>query len=375
MVPIRGMKKRKSDEKDVMPPLPPPVDWWDDFSRRLHGQSKDQVTFESFFKISRKTFDYICSLVGKEMMVKSVKNSDFSGTLLTSKDRVAIALRRLSSGESLSLIGEELGVHRSTVSKITWQFVEVMEEKGLHHLRWPSTVESMEEIKINFEKIWGLPNCCGAIDATHIVFGSNLSDSSNHVWCDQEKNCSMLLQAIVDPELRFLDIVTGWPGSLTNSQLLRGSTFHNLAEEGNRLNGRKLDLSDKTELREYIIGDPGFPLLPWLLTPYQGRGLSDVQCNFNKRLKETHKVAQRALAKLKETWKIIHGTMWRPAKNHLPRVILVCCILHNILIDLQDKVQSNISFSEDHDPSYLQQVSDCTDEAASTVREKLALHL
>ncbi|GAA0142969.1 hypothetical protein LIER_03753 [Lithospermum erythrorhizon] len=177
MAPIRGIKKRERVEKvvDQSSPLisqPGPFDFWDDFSRRLSGQSKDHVTFESFFKISKKTFDYICSLVGKEMMVKSAKHSDLRRTFLTSEDRVAIALRRLSSGESLSMIGETLGVHRSTVSKLTWQFVQVMEERGLHHLRWPTTAESMKEIKINFENVWGLPNCCGAIDATHVMFCS-----------------------------------------------------------------------------------------------------------------------------------------------------------------------------------------------------------
>ncbi|GAA0142968.1 hypothetical protein LIER_03752 [Lithospermum erythrorhizon] len=155
----------------------------------------------------------------------------------------------------------------------------------------------------------------------------------------------------------------------------RGFNFCKLAKERKMLNGRKRKLSDETELREYIIGDSGFPFLPWLVTPYQGRDLSNVQRNFNKRLNATHKVAPRALAKLKQTWKMIDGIMWKPDKNHLPRIILVCCILHNILIDLRDKVQNEIHFSEDHDPNYRQQVSDCTDEAASVAREKLTLYL
>ena len=42
-----------------------------------------------------------------------------------------------------------------------------------------------------------------------------------------------------------------------------------LTEEGERLNGKKMELMEGTEFGEYIIGDARFPLLPWLLTPYQ----------------------------------------------------------------------------------------------------------
>ncbi|CAB4321859.1 unnamed protein product [Prunus armeniaca] len=39
-------------------------------------------------------------------------------------------------------------------------------------------------------------------------------------WCDLKDNYSMLLQGIVDHEMRFLDIITGWPGGMTVSRLL-----------------------------------------------------------------------------------------------------------------------------------------------------------
>ncbi|CAB4291545.1 unnamed protein product [Prunus armeniaca] len=38
-------------------------------------------------------------------------------------------------------------------------------------------------------------------------------------WCDLKDNYSMLLQGIVDHEMRFLDIITGWPGGMTVSRL------------------------------------------------------------------------------------------------------------------------------------------------------------
>ncbi|KAL4323194.1 hypothetical protein GQ457_11G009110 [Hibiscus cannabinus] len=357
---------------------PRPLDWWDEFSQRISGSlslSKDSRSFESVFRISRKTFDYICSLVKEDMMARQSSFADISGKPLSLNDQVAVALRRLSSGESLSIIGDTFGMNQSTVSHITWRFVEAMEERGLHHLSWPSTEAEMEQIKSKFKKIRGLPNCCGAIDITHVVMTLPTTDPSNNVWFDQEKNYSMVLQAIVDPDMRFRDVIAGWPGSLSDAIVLRNSGFFRLSEEGNRLNGKKVNISKETEIREYIIGDAGFPLLPWLFTPYQGKGLSVLQLEFNKRHAATRMVAQMALARLKEMWRIINGVMWMPDKNKLPRIVLVCCLLHNILIDLEDDVVDDMSLSHHHDTGYHRQNSDSFDQSALVTRDELNLYL
>lgn len=337
-------------------------------------QSK-KMKFESVFKISRKTFSYICSLVKEDMMAKASNFVDLNGKPLSLNDQVAVALRRLSAGESLSSIGDSFKMNQSTVSQLTWRFVESMEERGLHHLHWPSTETEMEEIKSKFEKIRGLPNCCGAIDTTHIMMTLPTMDPSSDVWLDHEKNCSMILQAIVDPEMRFRNVITGWPGSLNDDIVLRSSGFFKLCGEGKMLNGKKMVLPEGTELGEYIVGDAGFPLLPWLLTPYRGKHLPDFQAEYNKRLFATKMVAQRALARLKEMWKIIHGVMWKPDKHKLPRIILVCCILHNIVIDMEDEMQDELPLSHHHDTGYHQLNSESVDKSALILREKLSLQL
>ncbi|KAF6168518.1 hypothetical protein GIB67_015065 [Kingdonia uniflora] len=357
-----------------------PIDWWDGFSKRLTGrlsQAKGSDKFESLFRISRKTFNYICSLVKEDFQSKPSNFRAASGKRLTLNDQVAVALRRLCSGESLVTIGDSFGMNQSTVSKVTWRFVEVMEKRALHHLQWP-TEEAMIDIKSKFEKIRGLPNCCGAIDITHILMcSSHQVDSSDSIWCDREKNHSMVLQAIVDPDMRFRDIFTGWPGSLKDSLVLQSSGFFKLCEKGKRLNGETIELLEGSEeVREYIIGDVGFPLLPWLLTPYQGEDLSESSLEFNKRHFATRMVAQRALARLKEMWKILQGEMWRPDKHKLPRFILVCCLLHNIVIDLEDEVQDEMPLSHLHDPGYRQQICPSVDmNTSSTLRDRLSLYL
>ena len=300
-----------------------------------------------------------------------------NGRPLSVNDQVAIALRRLSSGDSLLTVGQSFGVNQSTVSQVTWRFVETMEERGLHHLRWP-TAKEMESIKAQFEDIRGLPNCCGAIDVTHIVMCLPSVDPANSVWVDLEKKHSMVVQAVVDPDMRFRDVVAGWPGSMSDALILQSSGFFQLCEKGARLNGAKTELQEEgSDLREYLVGDGAYPLLPWLLTPFRGRELAESALEFNKRHQATRMVSQRALARLKDMWRIVQGEMWRPDKHRLPRIILVCCILHNIVIDHDDAAAREWlqSSGHNHDSGYRQQHCDFSDKTARATRNKLAQYL
>ncbi|VFQ98179.1 unnamed protein product [Cuscuta campestris] len=387
MAPLRGLKKRRKvekkgeDEEEVIAARDGSTDWWALLSKRVSGSvspSKGMDNFQSMFKMSRTTFEYICTLVKDQMMPKSATHHLLftNGKPMSLHEQVALAVRRLCSGNSLIVVGESFGAHHSTVSQVTWRFVEAVEEAGAHHLRWPSSNPEMDRVKSKFEQIRGLPNCCGAIDTTHVTMLVSSTERTADVWVDEMGNHSMVLQAIVDPEMRFRDIVTGLPGKMDNASVLQTSVFFKLCKKGKRLNGKKVKLFGEAEVGEYIVGDSGFPLCPWVMTPYHGQELSGPKAEFNKKLYATRVVARRALARLKGVWKMIQGNMWRPDKHKLPRFILVCCILHNIIIDMEDEVlDDEMPLPRHHDRGYPKQVSEPVDEASSVMRDHMSAYL
>lgn len=141
--------------------------WWDEFWASDDHQPERWV---SNFRVSRSTFMYICSLVKPDLESATPVNfMSIEGRFIPLEKQVAIALRRLASGYAHNVIGEQFGVGTSTVCKITWKFVKSMEKRAMHHMHWPRLGEEMERVKEGFRKMHGLPNCCGAIDVTHIV--------------------------------------------------------------------------------------------------------------------------------------------------------------------------------------------------------------
>jgi hypothetical protein len=158
---------------------------------------------ESILMMSRMTFDYICSLVTKDLTTKTYGFRNFrfgDKTILGVEDQVAVALMRLTSGESLQNIGMWFGMNHSAISNITWRFIESMEERAICHLKWPSP-EEIATIKARFEKIYGLPNCCGAIDTTHILMCLNQTAESG--WTKRTKtawSCRLLSMLTCDSE-------------------------------------------------------------------------------------------------------------------------------------------------------------------------------
>ena len=292
------------------------------------------------------------------------------GRLLSLQDRVAVALRVLNSGDSPVTVGSSLGVNESTVSLVTQVFVEAMWERAFHHISWLGSAQ-MEKMKRKFNKIHGLPNCCGIVQTAHITFGSQSGD--------HEENDGLLMQAVVDPDMRFTNIWLGLPGSMNQSSLLHDSGLFMSCEEGTWLNGSKLKISSGggSAVREYIIGSTAYALLPWLLTPYQlenGLSLSDAKVEFNRRHSAATAVDLRPLTRLKETWKCLEGEGWHPNnQSEMYWTVSTCCMLHNIVIDMEEKDEDQEEGEyEDEGQEELRQVAD---EDAVGVRGALSQHL
>ena len=152
--------------------------------------------------------------------------------------------------------------------RATERFVNVVLESDRGpQIRWSTSSEKLQH-KREFERIVGFPNCVGAIDCTHIT----MECPPNAVaieWRDRTQKYSMVLQAIVSPTMKILDICTGWPGSIHDQRIFYTSKFNKYMEE--RLNGPEVQLladGVSVNVPENIIGDAGYMQQIHVMTPY-----------------------------------------------------------------------------------------------------------
>lgn len=222
----------------------------------------------------------------------------------------------------------------------------------------------MKRIAMGF--LWmGLPNCCGVLGMEKFEVGGKLFG----------ENGGVMLQAVVDSEGRFVDVSAGWPSSMEFGTILRQTKLYVSVEECGLLDGEYCVLNDGMSVSQYLLGDSGFPLLPWLLTPYGRNNEADSFNLKEKAFNAAHsrgiELVRTAFAKVKGRWRLLARQWKEESVEFLPFVIVTGCLLHNFLINC------NEYFPDEENVEHLAEefVSEGEEiESAHRIRDTLASH-
>ena len=196
----------------------------------------------------------------------------------------------------------------------------------VHNLRWP-TGDRLRDTQHKFLELCGLPRVVGAIDGTHIAISKPRHVPADYFYF-KSGGYTLNCQAVVDSEKCFLDLYLGMPGSTNDCRVLRRSTLYDLAMHNNFFN----EEHGVQGFSPYLVGDLGYPLLPWLMIPHRSQvRLSVAEALFNKKLRKGRCVVENAFGILKQTFRELL-TKFELDVVFLPDVILCCAILHNMLL-------------------------------------------
>ena len=238
--------------------------------------------------------------------------------------RVACTLFKLAQGSSMILCSELFAIGISTVSNVVHNTCRAINIALRHEISWP-TGERQIQIQNEFKFLCGLPGVVGAIDGTHISISKPRVGPEDYFYF-KTHGYTLNCQAVVDSRKIFLDLFLGMPGSTNDARMLRRSSLYQLS-----MTGALLDSSQGREgFPPYLLGDSGYPLLPWLMIPHRGENLTILEALYNRKLRRGRGVVENAFGILKETWREL---LTKTELNvvYLPDVITACAILHNIL--------------------------------------------
>ncbi|EOY29961.1 hypothetical protein QUC31_020509 [Theobroma cacao] len=287
--------------------------WWDDCNRPDYPEEE----FKKAFRMSKSTFELIC----EELNSAIAKEDTTLRNAIPVKQRVAVCIWRLATGEPLRLVSKRFGLGISTCHKLVLEVCSAIRSVLMpKYLQWPDE-DSLRKIKEEFEGSSGIPNVVGSMYTTHIpIIAPKISVAAyfnkRHTERNQKTSYSITVQGVVDPRGVFTDVCIGWPGSMNDDQVLEKSALYQRAN-GGLLKG------------VWIVGSSGYPLMDWVLVPYTQQHLTWTQHAFNEKIGEIQRVAKEAFGRLKGRWCCLQKRTEVKLQD-LPVVLGACCVLHNI---------------------------------------------
>ncbi|XP_068758073.1 putative nuclease HARBI1 [Montipora capricornis] len=265
--------------------------------------------FRGHFRMTRNTFE---SLSQELAATGSIPHGNrFGRKAIPLQKQVLIFVWFISNLDAMRSVSDRFDVTLSSLERILKRVTEAIVALRREYIKWPRDDE-MEVIMQNFElqTLPGFPRIIGVIDGTHIRIKPPVKQPEAYV--NRKKFHSFNTQLVCDDNMVFRDVLVGWPGSVHDSRILRNSSLSATA-------------TNKFPGDSHLLGDGGYPLKRWLITPFRDNGnLSPRQRKFNQTLSSLRSVVERSIRLLKGRWRKLGLLL-----ELMVHLILASCVLHN----------------------------------------------
>lgn len=276
--------------------------------------------------MSPESFDYLLSKVGP---IISKKTTRFRKPL-PPEERLALTLRYLSSGDKQRSMSFGYRRGASTVSVVIRETcLTIWEALNEEYLRPPTLPEEWKNIAEEFENLWNIPHCIGAIDGKHIAM--KCPNNSGSLYHNYKGFFSLVLMAVCDAHYVFTLVDIGDYGSNNDSGVLPNSPMAKALEQnGLGMPEKEPHNGFEDDLPYFLVGDDIFGLKTWLQRPFSSRGLSEHQRVFNYRLSRARRMIENAFGVLRARWQIF-GQHIIASVETVETITKAAVCLHNFL--------------------------------------------
>ncbi|XP_068634407.1 protein ALP1-like [Aristolochia californica] len=306
-----SFRKRKRQPKSRSPPSTSSIPFPSSLAV-LHNPD----SYPSIFNMTSPTFEWLSGLLEPLLDCRDPAGSHLN---LSAHLRLAIGLFRLATGSSYGDISSRFHVSLSTSKFCTKQLCRVLCTNFRFWLAFPSPCDILS-VSSSFQTLGGgLPNCCGILSCTH--------------FRRIEEEESITAQIVVDASSKILSIAAGYRGNKGDFQILKCSTFYKNITGGQLLNSSPVYLNG-IGVPQYVIGNGAYPLLPWLMVPFEDPAPLSSEEDFNAVHESLSHPALRTIASLRK-WGILSQPI-EEETNLAVACIGACAILHNMLLMRED---------------------------------------
>ncbi|KAM7303714.1 putative nuclease HARBI1 isoform X1 [Ixodes scapularis] len=249
---------------------------------RLYREHRDafelpEEIFRKQYRLPKIVVRWLCDELREEPEVRRVRTS---WTVMTVELQVLCALPFYGTGSFQGMVASDEHVARDqkTVSvAVRAVSVAIVRRLGVQRgwIHFPETPSERFDAEKGFRLLGRIPGVIGCVDGTMVsIVGPSKNDptvTKAAYWC-RKYFYALNVMVVCDADCRIMCIDPRYPGSVHDSFVWQFSWLRNQLEQGQLpRDGR------------FLLGDSGYPLEPWLITPVPGNHATSTACGrFNK---------------------------------------------------------------------------------------------
>ncbi|KAK9711729.1 DDE superfamily endonuclease [Popillia japonica] len=271
--------------------------------------SYNDEEFKAPFRLSKGCVVRLLSRFENELEKQNMKNDPISPM-----NQLLCALRFYATGSFQQVIGDCMNIHKSTVCRCIHRVSHHIALMAQEYIKMPATANDIASVKTEFYKLSQFPGVIGAIDCTHIPIKSPGGDNAE-LYRNRKGWFSINVQIVCDANLKIMDIVARWPGSVHHSTIFSNSLLR-----------ARFEANEFANL--YMLGDSGYMCTNYLLTP-----LANPRTEAEMRYQNAHIKTRNVIERLNGVWKRRFPALrsgMQLKKENILRIIVATAVLHNI---------------------------------------------
>ncbi|XP_055910547.1 putative nuclease HARBI1 [Eupeodes corollae] len=167
-------------------------------------------------------------------------------------------------------------------------------ENSVHRIEMELSEEEKNEAKLHFFQQAGIPGIIGVVDGTHIkILAPKKADQ--HMYYNRKGYFSLNVMLVCDYRMRIRYADARHAGASHDSLVWNSSELRGTLQ-------RKYDGGERST---WLLGDAGYPLEPFLITPFRSPEVSSRQSLFNTKHSKTRNIIERSIGVLKNRFRCL----------------------------------------------------------------------